>query len=218
MAKRSAFQYRMPRAKLPKLNITISSSQQGPSNATAAQGSRVAPIAQPQQSEDMWPEDDDDELILLASQAAEKVEANAETVLSQAMSANFNYEKFRLGAQSSTQLNKTSDGVDDIMCVDDDIFGEIPECDIAPKAVAEPKEKPAPPLVSEDLFATPSTSVAAQNRQKIENAKIAAQNTYFSKKMRDQKKEIENLKDALAKTNEKCQTKEGEVCSIIHAC
>lgn len=210
MAKRSAFQYRMPRAKLPKLNITISSSQHGPSNVMEPQGARVVPIAQPQQSEDMWPEDDDDELILLASQAAEKVEANVETVLSQSMSTNLNYEKFRLGAQSSTQLNKTSAGLDDFMCVDDDIFGEIPECDIAPKVVAKPQAKPAAPLLSDDLFATPSTSVAAQNRQKIENTKIA-QNTYFSKKMRDQKKEIENLKDALAKINEKCQTKEGEV-------
>lgn len=172
------------------------------------QRERDAPVAQASQVPDMWPDDDDDELIMLASQAAEKVEANAEIVLSQAMGTNLNYENFRSEVQSSTQLTKANSIVDDFMCVDEELFAGIPECDIAPKPVA----KPPAPIVSEDIFAEPSTSTAVKNNhQQMENAKVAAQNKFLSTKLRDQKKDNENLKDALNKINEKCQTKEGEV-------
>lgn len=216
MAKRAVFQYRMPRAKMPKLNITISSSQQGPSNMLPPpQRERDAPVAQPSQVPDMWPDDDDDELIMLASQAAEKVEANAEIVLSQAMGSNLNYENFRMEVQSSTQLTKPNSVMDDFMCVDEELFAGILECDIAPKPVA----KPTVPIVSEDIFAEPSTSTAVKNNhQQMENAKVAAQNKFLSAKLRDQKKDNENLKDALNKINEKCQTKEGEVWFIQKLC
>lgn len=159
----------------------------------------------------MWPDDEDEEMILLASQAVEKVDAHAEMVLTQAMGSNLNYDKFRLEVQSTTQLTKTNNVLDAFLGDDDEeVFAEIPDCDIAPKPVAQPHKKPPAPLVSEDMFSEPSTA-AAQNHQKMENAKIAAQNTFLSSRMRDQKKEIENLKEALAKLNEKCQTKEGEV-------
>lgn len=181
------------------------------------QRERVAPIDLPQPSEDMWPDDDDDELILLASQAAEKVEANAEIVLTQAMGSNPNYDRFRMEVQSSTQLSKPNNVLDDFMGLDEDVFAEIPDVDIDPKTVTKPKEKPPAPKVSEDIFATPSTSAAAKNHQKMENAKIAAQNTFLSNRLRDQKKEIENLKEALAKMNERCQTKEGEVIDFVCA-
>lgn len=221
MAKRSAFHYRAPRAKMPRLNITIQSNDQETSNGLGTQRERVAAIARPQpiQSEDMWPDDDDDELVMLASQAAEKVEKRAE-ILSQAISTSLNYDQFRLGPHSSTQMAKPNNDVDDIMCVDEEIFAGIPDCDIMPApVVAPPKEKP--PVVSKPPAPVPSTSAAmnaatvASNHQKIENAKISAQNTFFSNKMRDQKKEIESLKEALAKLNDKCQTKEGEVNHCI---
>lgn len=251
MAKRPVFQYRMPRAKMPKLNITISSSQQGPSNMLPPQRQQDAPtVVHPQQSEDMWPDDDDDELIMLASQAAEKVEAHAEIVLSEAMGDKLNYDNFRREVQASTQLSGPSNMLDDFMCVDENVFADIPECDIAPKTVAQPKPKPAPTTAvtenerglrspatvngRKDTFAVPSTSAAAKNPQpvgelpaatstsaavtknQIENAKITAQNTFLSNRMRDQKKEIENLKETLAKLNEKCQTKEGEVIDTFY--
>lgn len=63
LAKRSVFQYRSARVKMPKLNITISSSQQGPSNVLPTQCERVASIVLPEQLEDLWP----DSLFPLAS-------------------------------------------------------------------------------------------------------------------------------------------------------
>lgn len=230
MAKRPGFQFRTSRAKMPKLNITVSSSSQVPSDMPSTQRGPAVAVPLPQQSEDMWPDDDDDELIMLASQAAEKVDAVAEMVFSETLGDKLNYDKFRKEVQSSTQLNKPTNELNDFMCVDEDVFADIPEYNVAPKPVSKPKPKPPANGVSDEVFAKPSTSLAVRNLQKAENlapapstssaatnhqqmehTKIAAQNTFLSNKMRDQKKEIENLKEALAKVKETCQTKEGEV-------
>lgn len=209
MAKRSGFQYRPPRSKKPKLNLTR--------NGTPP----------PQHNID-WGDDEDEEFIMLASQAAEKVEANAEMVLSQAMHMNnttLNYDNFRRNASSSTQIRRPMSVIDEFM-QDDDLFAEIPDDVVAatqppkPASTLLPPPLPPPPASvpqqSEDLFSASMSSAAViavpqSQQQRVENAKMTAQNTYLSNRVRDQKREIESLKEALAKLNEKCQTKEGEV-------
>lgn len=231
MAKRQAFQYRAPRAKVPKLDITTSSRQwnpiPGPSkppdhNRMTATSHQAK---QPQQSEDMWG-DEDAEFIMLASQAVEKVDAHAEQVISQAMNLHeidISYGRFRREVEASTQMNKplaVNDIMNDFMCSndDEDLFAKLP--DYQPVATIS-KSPIAIPTVNEnaserdDVFEMPANQhrITKQNQQKVEKAKIEAQTTFLSNKLRDQKREIENLKENLMKINEKCQTKEGEVCS-----
>lgn len=238
MSKRTGFQFRQPRAKMPKLDITISSSQlapvPGPSTSRPNQIVMTSSSKPSPESMDMWG-DDDDELIMLASQAAEKVEANAQQVLSQSMSIHdISYGKFRREVDASTQIKRPFENdalMEEFMFLndDEDVFSKLPDFTEAP-----PKN-PSPETNEFDLFADPFKNInnkitnkenAKQPvdavdasfrdmQKKAEKAKAEAQTTFLSNKLRDQKKEIENLKESLTKINDKCQTKEGEVCSYL---
>lgn len=233
MSKRPGFQYRMPRAKMPKLNITISSSQKGPAASVSNMPSnrdyaRVPPLAPPPESADLWG-DDDDELVMLASQVAEQVEAHAEQVLTQAMDfqeSSITFERFRKEVDASTQLPKADDLINEFLCDndDEDLFADVPDFNNVPAQpvrASTSKESDRRQSTSratierEPILPKPATEVResepTQANDKIESTRMEIRATFLSNKLRDQKKEIENLKDNLNDINEKCQTKEGEV-------
>lgn len=213
MSKRMGFQFRQPRSKMPKLDITISSSQRiavsGPSNMNQQ---RAVPGA-PAQSEDAWCEDEEDEFLVLASQAAEQVQANAAVVISQSMSIrdhDMSYTSFRQEARTaqSTQLNPI-DELDN----DDDLFSNVP--DIIPNAIL-----PAPAAENTEYNVQTAQNQNRQNslRISIDNKareqKEKMQNEYYTEKLKMQKKQIETLKETLNKMNQKCTTKEGEASTL----
>lgn len=199
MAKRPGFQYRQPRSKMPKLDITISSSQR---NVIAGPSRMQQPEAQIQQ-DDMWG-DDDEEYIMLASQVVEKLDANAEMIISQSMNirdADLSYGRFQRNVRASTQHQSPildDFGNDNV----EDILANVP--DVITNNVVKP------------TAATTSHRASNQNSQaneikNSEKTKMEVHQTYLTEKMKTQKKEIENLKETLNKLNEKCQIKEGEV-------
>lgn len=167
------------------------------------------------ESEELWgADDDDDEFILLASQAAEKIEANAQMVISQAMNctnmdSEITYSQFRNEARSSTQLNQYL--VDDFD--NDDLFSNIPDDVCASK----PSTSTAARNNDANNFKVPAAPinvcVAGNDDQarKMEQAKNEAQQSYFTEKIKTQKKELDNLRETLNKMSERFQTKEGEV-------
>lgn len=210
------FQFRQPRSKMPKLDITISSSQRiavaGPSNLNQQRESTEAPA----QSEDAWYEDEEDEIFVLASQAVEQVQANAAVVISQAMNTtdhDISYNRFRQNARTaqSTQLIPFDDFDNN-----EDIFSNVP--DFIPNTVQPPQvtnhrenngQMPSNPVVSQNLVRVPSdTSI------KTRNEKEKIQNQYYAEKLKAQKKQIEQMKETLSKLNQKCTTKEGEASTL----
>lgn len=209
MSKRTAFRFRESanRAKMPKLDISITSSQSLPSNQFRA----PAPL-KPPTSNNIWGDDEDDEeFIMLASQAAEKVEAHAESVITQAMNfhgdLDMSYGRFRNEVEASTQLTfpPQKDVINDFMRDDDeDIFSHIPDYPNVPDV-----QTPSTSKQPENSARADKAKEEAQKR--LENAKKEAQTTALTKRLQEAKKEIENLREALSKTTEKCQIKEGEV-------
>lgn len=199
MSKRPGFQYRQPRSKMPKLNITISSSQRsqvaGPSRINNVQQTEVQ-----QHQEDMWGDDDDEEYIMLASQVVEKLDANAELIISQSMNtldADLSYRRFQRDVRTSTQHQSS------IMSEFDNDFGEDILA-IVPDVVSKPVAKPVLATMTNETQSM--RSIDAKNTEK---AKLEV--NHLTEKNKAQKREIENLKETLKKLNEKCQIKEGEV-------
>lgn len=235
MSKRPGFQYRMPRAKMPKLSITVSSSQRSQIPSTSAvhrhqpnqNYARIPQPEMPKESVDLWG-DEDDELVMLASQVAEKVEANAEQVLTQAMgfhNASINFEKFRKEVQASTQLPEEDDFVNEFHCDTDDVilFADLPEIDeiaVQPIRPSTSKEKSKRPTIeidrkksNEGVSVTAKTSM--QQKSNSETSKLQICTTFYSNQMRDHKKDMEALQENFSKMNEKLQTKEGEVTNTF---
>lgn len=226
MAKRSGFQYRQPRSKMPKLDITISSSQTvtsrisvvaASSNAVNVHNNQYQNAATANlQPENPW-EDDDEELILLASQAVDKYEANAEMVISQAMNnrIDLSYGRFRNEVRTSTQLDENL--FNEFNNDEDDIFSNIPVdvCDNRPStstaAANQNKNIQNGFKVPENLPSIPRDD----DSKRTEKAKNEVHQTFLTEKIKTQKKEIENLKETLNKITEKCQLKEGEVSIIV---
>lgn len=194
MTKRSGLQCRQSKSKMPRLDITISSSQRvaaGPSRINSTHMQQPKPI----QLEDMWGDDDDEEYIMLASQVVDKVDANAEMIISQSMNirdADLSYGKFQCDVDASTQHQPAIEMQHDERS---DILQNVPEMMVIDKANS-----------------VPQASTIANN---TEQAKLEAHRTILAEILKTQKREIENLKETLNKVNEKCQTKEGEVSIII---
>lgn len=218
MSKRMGFQFRQPRSKMPKLDITITSSQRiavaGPSNMNQQRAMA------PSQAEDAWAEDDEDELFVLASQAAEQVEANAAVVISQSMNNrdhDMSYIRFRKDVRTaqSTQLNHI-DEFDN----DEDLFSNVP--DFAPNPVqpvrsVENKENNGHTAQNHQSAQNqPSTSTSRRISvdEKAREKKEKIQTEYYAEKFKAQKKQIETLRETLNKVNQKCTTKEGEASTL----
>lgn len=196
MTKRSGLQCRQSRAKMPKLDITISSSQwnavAGPSRTNSTHKQQPKQI----QQEDMWGDDDDEEYIMLASQVVDKVDANAEMIISQSMNirdADLSYGRFQYDVKASTQHQPAH---------------ELPrdERDGIPPNVSNV-------IKTDEANLGPQTSCIT-NANYTEQTKLEVHRTILTEKLKTQRREIENLKETLNKVNEKCQIKEGEV-SII---
>lgn len=150
---------------------------------------------------------------MLASQVAEKVEAHAEQVLTQAMSfhdASINFERFREEVQASTQLPEIDRFINEFHCDTDDVilFADLPEVD---EPVAQPSRREIDRQPSKPTGKQPTNSAA----EKIESSKLEMRTTFYSNQIRDHKKEMETLKENLGKLNEKYQTKEGEVLRTV---
>lgn len=206
------FQFRQPRSKMPKLDITISSSQRttvaGPSNMNQQ---RVIPETPSVQSDDPWCEDDDDEFFVLASQKADEVQAQAAALISQPMhlcDPDTSYTRFRQDVRPvhSTQLNHI-----DEFDMDEDIFSNVP--DFVPSAQqpgtsTENKENNGrtAQTCQNDVRST-SDLAAKEQKEKI-------QNEYFAEKNKALKKQIDSLQGQLSKVNQKCTTKEGEASTL----
>lgn len=256
MAKRGAFQFRLPPSKMPKLDITITSGQAMAASQTVGLSQMPASSRMPapwphqqqqqqqqpqpaQQSEDIWGDDGDDEMILLASQVADQCEAASQMVISEAMNFtahNLSYGRFQNEVDTSTQLpapikNKTkfafddADGFEDLLsqvpyfangqqsrASEPATAAPMPSTSTATTAVmmAVPPLPAAPPAPSSRIVCDLSKDNTAQK-----DAQKEAQATYLQKKIRERKKEIDTLKESLSKISEKCQQKEGEVCTEI---
>lgn len=212
------FQFRQPRPKMPKLDITISSSQRIAGPSTSQQSRDVAMV------EDAWCEDEEDEIFVLASQAVEQVQANAAVVISQAMNStadhDITYNRFRQNVQTvhSTQINGNPMDVFDND--EEDIFSNVP--DFVSNTVqpsTENKENNKGQMVqqnnnqhhqnSQDNVAGPSTANTA-----VRNQMEKIHTEYYGERIKSQKKEIEQLKDTLNKLNQRCTTKEGEASTL----
>lgn len=200
------FQFRQPRSKMPKLDITISSSQRtaaGPSNMNQQRDVNVSPA----QVEDAWCEDEEDEIFVLASQAVEQVQANAAVVISQSMNNrdhDMSYTRFRQDVRTvhSTQMNPI-DEFDN----DEDIFSNLPDF-VSPMPVAENGQN----VQNKQGAQTVCRSSSIEIKAKEQKEKI--QSEYYAEKIKAQKKQIETLKDTLNKVNQKCTTKEGEASTL----
>lgn len=211
MSKRMGFQYRQPRPKMPKLDITISSSQRvvaaGPSNMNQQ---KVLPDA-PAQNEDAWcDEDDDDEIFVLASQVADQFQANAAALISQSMNnicdPDTSYLRFRQDVRPvhSTQFNAI-----DEFDKDEDIFSNLPDFGTnAPQPGTSTENKENNGHQNAHIAARVSADTAAkEQKEKI-------QNEYFAEKNKALKKQIDTLQGQLNKVNQKCTTKEGEASTL----
>lgn len=215
MSKRTGFQFRQPRSKMPKLDITISSSQRNPVAGTSNMNQQRPAPDIPTQPEDAWGEDEEDEFLILASQAVEQVQANAAVVISQSMNIrdhDMSYTNFRQNARApqSTQLHQI-DEFDN----DDDLFSNVP--DIFPNLIQPPT------IATENRvndFQIPQSQIKQNNSRvssdsnKAREHKEKIQNDYFNEKIKAQKKQIETLKETLNKVNQKCTTKEGEASTL----
>lgn len=228
MSKRIGFQFRQPRAKMPKLDITISSSQRiastGPSTSQQARDAAMI--------EDAWCEDEEDEIFVLASQAVEQVQANAAVVISQAMNSqaahssthDFSYNHFRQNVRTvhSTQIN--DDPMDVFGNDEEDIFSNVP--DFVSNNVQPPAgNKDNNGQVAQQNHANNQQQQQPQSSQNnvgghaSENASVRnqmekIQTEYYGEKIKVQKKEIEQLKETLNKLNQRCTTKEGEASTL----
>lgn len=214
------FQFRLPRSKMPKLDITISSSQRvavaGPSSS---QQQRDAAMA-----EDAWCEDEEDEIFVLASQAVEQVQANAAVVISQAMNSqavhDISYNRFRQNVRPvhSTQINEN---LFDAFDNDEDIFSNVPDfvSQVVPPATEnnENNVQMAQPNNNDNQNRSSPTNVDRATENSIgarNNQKEKIQNEFYGEKIKAQKKEIEQLKESLNKLNQRCTTKEGESSTL----
>lgn len=211
MTKRSGFQFKKPRPKIPKLDIQIHSSQTYVASQTVAsqQNAPAHRLAAPRQpapeSDDMWGDEDDSDFIMLASQVADRVEERFDVVLSQSLNFSvgndLSYGLFQREVDASTQLRMPikNTEINDLMSGDEEDFLNIPM-----------------PEKAGDIDKTlqPSTSNNNQKNDALKNAQIEAQATYLQTKIREQKKQIETLKESLTKSSEKCQQKEGEASSL----
>lgn len=223
------FQYRQPRSKMPKLDITIASSQRitiaGPS--TSQQSRDMGMV------EDAWCEDEEDEIFVLASQAVEQVQANAAVVISQAMNAtdhDITYNRFRQNVRPvhSTQIN---DNPMDIFDNDEDIFSNVPDfVSNVVKASTEDKENNSQPIPQQNInnnqpqpqphpqphHQSSQNNVAGPSSENTgaRNQMEKIQNEYYGERIKAQKKEIEQLKETLNKLNQRCTTKEGEASTL----
>lgn len=235
MSKRTGFQFRQPKAKMPKLDITISSSQMAPQPGPSTRHNQIVAAQRPPpvrdsvpQSVDMW-DDDDEELIMLASQVAEKVEANAEELISQSM--NITYSTFQRQAhQVSTQRQRHINDLDDYFRDGDEVFSKLIESpnDLKISQIVEGLQSDLVPMQIDDepvvvLDDEPPEQEAANaqglfvdKQKKAEQVKAEAQTAFMSNRLREQKKEIETLKENLTKISDKCQTKEGEVSWLMN--
>lgn len=196
MTKRSGLQCKQSKAKMPRLDITVSSSQRAAAGPSRINSTHMQQPKQIQQ-EDMWGDDDDEEYIMLASQVVDRVDANAEMIISQSMKirdTDLSYGIFQYDVETSTQHQLALEMQPDER---DDILLNFPEVMIIDKANA-------------GIQASHTTS--ANN---TEQTKLEAHRTILTENLKTQKREIENLKETLNKVNEKCQTKEGEVSIII---
>lgn len=232
MSKRIGFQFRQPRAKMPKLDITISSSQRiastGPSTSQQARDAAMI--------EDAWCEDEEDEIFVLASQAVEQVQANAAVVISQAMNSqaahssthDFSYNHFRQNVRTvhSTQIN--DDPMDVFGNDEEDIFSNVP--DFVSNNVQPPTEnKENNRQVAQQNHANNHHQQQPQQQQQnsqnnvgghasennsVRNQMEKIQTEYYGEKIKAQKKEIEQLKETLNKLNQRCTTKEGEASTL----
>lgn len=210
MSKRMGFQFRQPRSKMPKLDITISSSQRsvaGPSNINQP---KVIPDTPTQ--EDAWCEDEEDEIFVLASQAVEQVQANAAVVISQSMNIrdhDMSYTRFRQQARTvqSTQLNHI-DEFDN----DEELFSNLPEFNgVQVPGPVENKENSGQNGQNVQIQSS-SSRTSTDNKAREQKEKM--QTEYYAEKLKLQKKQIETLKETLSKVNQKCTTKEGEASTL----
>lgn len=226
MSKRIGFQFRQPRAKMPKLDITISSSQRaGPSSSQQARDAGMA--------EDGWCEDEEDEIFVLASQAVEQVQANAAVVISQAMNSqairsashdvSYNHFRQNVRAVHSTQINDNP--MDMFDNDEEDIFSNVPDFVLNnAQPTTENKESNgqaaqqnnAPNHHNEQQQQSSQSNVAghASEYTGARNQIEKIQNEIYAEKLKVQKKEIEQLKETLNKLNQRCTTKEGEASTL----
>lgn len=165
--------------------------------------------------DELWGGDDDEEFILLASQAAEKIEANAENfIVSQAMNFDLSYGQFQKEVQASTQLDDIFDN--------DDIFSNIPDdAWQAGPSTSKPttNRNDGPATFKVPGAAATSAALAARHDEETRQTQLAkneAQQSFFTEKIKAQKKELENLRETLNKVTEKCETKEGEVIILCN--
>lgn len=223
------FQFRQPRSKMPKLDITISSSQRI-TNAEPSTSQQQRDMAM---AEDAWCEDEEDEIFVLASQAVEQVQANAAVVISQAMNSqaehDISYNRFRQNVRPvhSTQINNNPiDAFDQ----DEDIFSNVP--DFVSNVVqpsSENKENNGQMVQQNNNHhhqnqnqnqnhhqqqSSHSNVGHASENDGARNQKEKIQNEYYGEKIKAQKKEIEQLKETLNKLNQRCTTKEGESSTL----
>ncbi|XP_031634094.1 uncharacterized protein LOC116347582 [Contarinia nasturtii] len=220
MSKRMGFQFRQPRSKMPKLDITIQSSQRitaGPSNMNPQ---RDIVAETPTQPDGNW--SDEEEFFVLSSQAADMVHTSASVVISQSMNSlanhDMSYTRFRQEVRTvhSTQINPIKEVLNDD---DDDLFSNIDEP--IPNAIQAAPNAETPKTNGQNVqnqqfsqnFNRPSTSTSTvNNKLKEQSEKIQCQ--YYAEKIKAQKKQIETLRETLNKVNQKCTTKEGESSTL----
>lgn len=227
MSKRIGFQFRQPRSKMPKLDITISSSQRiGMAGPSTSQQARDAAM-----NEDPWYEDEEDEIFVLASQAVEQVQANAAVVISQAMNSqairsthDISYGHFRQNVRAvhSTQINENP--MDAFDNDEEDIFSNVPDFvsnngqpvienqvnngQAAQQNNGHDQQQQQQQSSQSNVVGHASQNTGARNQiEKI-------QNEIYAEKLKVQKKEIEQLKETLNKLNQRCTTKEGEASTL----
>lgn len=217
MSKRIGFQFRQPRSKMPKLDITISSSQRiaiaGPS--TSQHQPPPPSSSQDVAVEDAWCEDEEDEIFVLASQAVEQVQANAAVVISQAMNSahhDITYNRFRqnVRAVQSTQIDEFDQ--------DEDLFSNVPDFD-SNNVPTSTENKVTIEQVAQNNHQHHQNSQhnvrpASENNGAVRGHKEKIQNEFYAEKLKAQKKEIEQLKETLNKINQRCTTKEGEASTL----
>lgn len=210
------FQFRQPRSKMPKLDITISSSQRTVTSGPSNMNQQNKPAEAPAQSEDVWCDDDDDDdaLLVLASQVADDFQAKAAAVISQSMNIcdpDTSYNRFRQDVRPvhSTQMN-AFDEFDN----DEDIFSKVP--DFVPNA-----DRPGPSTENKENngqnvqnHPTGPSDVRVSSNIAAREQKEKIQNEYLAEKNKAMKKQIENLQAQLSKMNQRCTTKEGEASTL----
>lgn len=212
---------------MPKLDMTNEPSQslfgnqttripnsQSTTNRPPVQQSQARQVVPPPpvrhqviETENLWDEEDE-EVFMVASQV---LDAQPDSVISQAMnftSVNeLTFNHFRREVEASTQLSAPQtnhNDIDDFMRSDDDedIFTKLPDFSNLNQPKAQVVDVPAVVERQDDDV----------NRKKM--AQREAQTKFLQNRIREQRKEIDRLKDNNTKTSDRCIQKEGEASSL----